>query len=107
MITDPIEKAIISLSWFANLCTHPDKLEIIKRITEIESVINLAKANTKNEVMLLEKEVKKVDLDALIEECIKHAKRDWKDGAWGYNEAEIVVDTVHLLIKTGRLRYDD
>ena len=40
---------------------------------------------------------KMVDLDATIAQCIKYAKRDWKEGAWGYNEAEIVVDTVRLL----------
>jgi hypothetical protein len=42
-------------------------------------------------------EINAPDLDATIAQCIEHAKRDWRKGAFGYNEAEIVVDTVRLL----------
>jgi len=46
---------------------------------------------------LLDQAINAPDLDATIAQCIEHAKRDWKEGAFGYNEAEIVVDTVRLL----------
>jgi hypothetical protein len=46
---------------------------------------------------LLDNAINAPDLDATIAQCIEHARRDWKEGAFGYNEAEIVVDTVRLL----------
>lgn len=57
----------------------------------------LTSQDIKTILSLLDSHINQPDLDATIAQCIEHAKRDWKEGSFGYNEAEIVVDTVRLL----------
>lgn len=45
-----------------------------------------------------------VDVEAIVTSCAEYAKRDWRDGAWGPNEGEIVVDVIRHLVSQGYLR---